>query len=361
MLPVHCVHPSTRSQTQNLDTLWLTLQNQKIDRLSIQHSKTEPGAFYHASLIEKVARIVLAIFLIIATLGLILLFLSVQDLVDLKIKSLCTKQKSMHHQPSKETHLPANILSSLLMPVLIPITGECWDNYAIAHHCQKLHMRYPTFLIQGPQPIASCFSLERLLFLDLHLYNSREQTFLTQPDMAVCEHKSYEHGYLKHTPCESLRIFAYPLWHHPLATTEEEIIQKMLTAHRLQSAEISHWCLVIVNLDLREVIYFDSLACFIQTQLIDSKLKEIAERLEKQFPSPKSDTPFTIKKVVQTPIQEDGFSCGIWVTIFLEKYLENPRNLPEIIDTLQNHKHSILKDFLNKNPNPSPPQSNNIT
>lgn len=354
MLPLY--HPSIRSQTQNLDTLWLTLSQQKIDELSTQHSKTGPGAFHRASLIEKVGRVALAILLIIATLGLILLFLSAQDLVDLNIEPLCATQRITYHP------VPENLFSlkNFVLTQIPTATGECWDNYAIARHCQKLHTRYPKFLIQGPQPTASCFSLERLLFLDLHLYNSREQTFLNQPDMSVCEHKNYEYSYLKHTSCESLRIFAYPLWHHPLATTEEEIIQKMLTIHRLQFSEVSHWCLVIVNLDLREVIYFDSLACFIQPKLIDSKLKEIAERLGKQFPSPESDASFTIKKVVQAPIQEDSFSCGIWAIIFLEKYLENPQNLPEIIDMLQNHKHSILKDFLNKNPNPSP-QSNNIT
>ncbi|EPP36041.1 Ulp1 family isopeptidase [Chlamydia avium] len=354
-------HPVKTSLSRNPFESWLSPREKKTEIPPLIQCKTltvGKGSFQEASLIEKVCRVVLTIFLIVITLGLILCFLSAQNILDLDIQPACEEPEAMISTPRtslpmKDKLNPSAIITSTRPSSLDLIPRDSWDNYTIVHHCQKLHARYPKLLVQGPQPIASCFSLERLLFLDLHLYNPLTGVFLNQPDMSICEHKNYNHLYLEDTPCDSLRIFAYPLWHHPLATTEKEIMQKMLTISNTRHAELSHWCLVIVNLDLREVVYFDSLSGFINNKLINPTLTSIAKRLGKQFPlSPGRQKPFTIKKVVQTPIQSDSFSCGVWITIFLERYLENPQNIPEILNTLHSQKHKILRDFLDKASNP---------
>ncbi|WP_375793110.1 Ulp1 family isopeptidase [Chlamydia sp. 12-01] len=282
---------------------------------------TGPGSFDNASFLSKLARVILAAILIIITLGLILCFVSIDNLSDLNFD----ETHSDHPKYSYSLHPPYEY-DPTSFNVEPEIRFASWDGGQILTHFLRLSEKYPNLFVPSLVTISTYFSLERNIFSDLHLFNRDTRQFLDQPDLNQCHHTeltSYPH--LEGKNCQNFRILAYPMWHHPMAETEDEMINRMLSTAQNGYAGISHWTSVIINLDTREILYFDSLAHFIPSATLDPVLNSIATRLGKHYPdNTKTSTPFTIKKIVRTAVQKDGSSCGIWTSLFLERYLENP-------------------------------------
>ncbi|MEF9520210.1 Ulp1 family isopeptidase [Chlamydia crocodili] len=285
---------------------------------------TGPGSFDNASFLSKLARVLLAAILIIVTLGLILCFMSTQNLLDLNTHEICVDYLDYDYPPYFPYGYPTHQTTHYTPEPII--TFATWDNSQILNQFLQLSERHTNLFVPTKTVIPTCFSIERLALQDMHMYDLNTQEPLNQPDPTQCRHNeisSYPH--LQGRNCNNFRIFAYPMWHHPMANNEDEMITRMWATIQAGYAGISHWTLVIVNLDRREVLFFDSLAHFVTSDKIDPALKSIATRLGNHYLDANGmRAPFTVKKVINTPVQRDGSSCGIWISIFLEKYLENP-------------------------------------
>ncbi|BAE81072.1 hypothetical protein [Chlamydia felis Fe/C-56] len=306
---------------------------------------TGPGSFDNASFLSKLARVVLAAVLIIITLGLILCFMSTQNILDLDIQTICVDTSEYDYLPYLPYGLDPEELKS--EP---DIVFASWDSGQILTHFLRLSETHPNLFVPSLTTIPTCFSLERMIASDIHCYDRDNQQFLDQPDLNHCYHRYPDYyPHLEGKNCQNFRVFAYPVWHHPMATTEDDMMARMLATAQAQYAGISHWTLVIVNLDLREVVYFDSLAHFIPNESLDPMLKSIAIRLGTQYPNNSGNpSPFAVRKISKTVVQKDGASCGIWVSLFLEKYLENPQYIIPTMGCTQTQR--FLQNFLDTIP-----------
>ncbi|WP_213357543.1 Ulp1 family isopeptidase [Chlamydiifrater phoenicopteri] len=84
----------------------------------------------------------------------------------------------------------------------------------------------------------------------------------------------------------------------------------------------NHWVLVALDMQLRKILYFNSLCNYTgQTELL-KKLQETAELLSTSYPG---DRPFTVENITaNTTLQTDGVSCGAFTCWFLYNHLQNP-------------------------------------
>ncbi|WP_117274778.1 Ulp1 family isopeptidase [Chlamydia poikilotherma] len=324
-------------------------KDQKSKSIGEKTPITGPGSFDNASFLSKLARVILAAILIIVTLGLILCFMSTQNLLDLNTHEICVDYLDYDYPPYFPYRYDT-IYRSIPYSPEPTITFATWDNGEIFTHFLRLTETYSKLFITSFLDTPSCFSIERHILQDQHMLNLVNQEPLDQPDSSQCPHRDLtNYPHLEGKNCQDFRIFAYPMWHHPFAANQEEITTRMTATVQAGYAGLSHWTLVIVNLDRKEILYFDSLAHFVPNNEIDPALNSIATRLGNCHPDANgAGSPFTVKKVVETPIQRDGSSCGIWVSLFLEKYLENPNyTIPPMGDT---ETENYLQSFLNTIP-----------
>ncbi|QVE49244.1 Ulp1 family isopeptidase [Chlamydia crocodili] len=317
------------TQSGSIYTLYnptpLLSKDQKSESIRRKTPITGPGSFDNASFLSKLARVILAAILIIITLGLILCFMSTQNLLDLNTHEICIDYLDYDYPPYFPYGYNPIYRTIPYSPEPI-ITFATWDNSQILNQFLRLSEHCTSLFVPTKTVIPTCFSIERRILEDMHMYDLNTQEPLDQPDPTQCRHNeisSYPH--LQGRNCNNFRIFAYPMWHHPMANNEDEMMTRMWATIQAGYAGISHWTLVVVNLDRREVLFFDSLAHFVAGDKIDPALNSIATRLGNCHPDANgAHSPFNVKKAINTPIQQDGSSCGIWISIFLEKYLENP-------------------------------------
>ncbi|MEF9497438.1 Ulp1 family isopeptidase [Chlamydia sp. 04-14] len=300
----------------------LTPQDQRSGSIEKKTPITGPGSFDNASFLSKLARVILAAILIIVTLGLILCFMSTQNILDLNTHEICV---DYDYPPYSPYGYDTTYQTTPYTPGPM-IAFPSWDQSQILDQFLRLSEHYTDLFVPPETMAASRFSIERMILQDMHMLDLNTQGPLDQPDLTQCRHNEISnYPHLQGRNCNNFRIFAYPMWHHPMANNEDEMVTRMWATIQAGYAGISHWTLVIVNLDRREILFFDSLAHFIENNKIDPALKSIATRLGNyHLDADGGRSPFTVKKVVNTPIQQDGSSCGIWVSLFLEKYLENP-------------------------------------
>ncbi|CAH64130.1 Ulp1 family isopeptidase [Chlamydia abortus] len=302
---------------------------------------TGPGSFDNASFLSKLARVMLASICIIITLGLVLCCMSTQNLLDLDIRCSCIDDAEYVY------YYPPYLYDPSIFSPKPEILFSSWDHLEISTHLIRLSEKHSDLFVPSLYTPSTCFSIERAVLKDLHLYDSSTQSVLDHPDSTQCHHQNnyQDYPHLADRDCQNFRIYAYPLWHHPSAHNPEEMNSMMLSTARRGFAGISHWTLVIVNLDRREVVFFDSLANFINNRLIDPALNSIATRLGNVYPDANGAlSPFIVKKVIKTPIQQDSTSCGIWLSLFLDKYLDNPDYVPPLMGGRQ--AQYFLQEFL---------------
>ncbi|EPP34834.1 ulp1 protease family, C-terminal catalytic domain protein [Chlamydia ibidis] len=271
---------------------------------------------------DKISRVLLAIFCILVTLGLILIFLPVRKLLDLDIYAddsivISNQFASLYQLPHK------------YIPNQYHITG--WDTddlISFGNFIKKIH------------PKLSSLSFSKII----SIYNAES---ITHGDLLVEKNKT-EHSVTDNISEDSVSqtknfVLAYPLWHHPLATSPEDMWCKMREHALFQHIGLSHWTLLIVNTELREVVFFDSLANYINNSVLDPMLSDIAKVSGQMYPLENQTQDFTIKKAAATPLQQDGTSCGIWVAWYLDKYLSNPEFSLSNLDA--NRAQSLLHQF----------------
>lgn len=300
---------------------------------------TGPGSFDNASFLSKLARVILASVFIIITLGLILCFMSTQNLLDFDIRCSCVDGAEYYYPPYL---YDASVFSS--KP---EISFGSWDHLEISTHLIRLSEKHTNLFVSSLYTPSTCFSIERVVLEDLHMFDFSTQSILDHPDSTQCHHQDnyQDYPHLVERGCQNFRIYAYPLWHHPCANNAEELNSLMLSTAQRGFAGVSHWTLVIVNLDRREVVFFDSLANFIDNRIIDPALNSIATRLGNVHPDANGAcSPFIVKKVIKTPIQQDSSSCGIWLSLFLDKYLDDPDYVPPVMGYTQ--AQYFLQEFL---------------
>lgn len=268
---------------------------------------TTPQSFKEASLVDKVIRVLLVLFLIIFSFGLILCAYSFRDLLDI----------------DTATQAPSGPADRLLAHVEDALSGPVptWDNEHLFQHSCLMYEKYGTVLplnIFAPLTKFNCVEHICNCLLAKQILEQCGECDLPCPP--TCTPENYYQ--LLREAC----VFPFILWHDPHAHTQEAMLAKMEQNIRSGRVGNSHWALIIVDICRRCVTYFDSLYDFVwhpeQTQ---AQLNELASALGNIYPEGESNTPFQTCIGSTFQVQPLGeLSCGVWCCQFLEWYLENP-------------------------------------
>lgn len=354
------------------------------NRLSI----TE-GTFKRCNCATKVARIVLALLLVVASLGMILAIYSFKNLLDVSFcrSSVNTLPLSQIHARDEPkllpespqlspdlnkplTHTKAHKFSSTkltkhsrilsrfqpLSPappqiyppvkdyaeefaslgISCPLTYENfpivlpWQAEEIIAASEYLHQKYPHLVPMSPLSTATIFNLVDLIKEDLSdACRARSNYYVLAKNS--CHIKETRTINNQHPiSCKQASVFAYPLWHHPEGETAKLLDQCMYSQARISSHGGAHWALVIVDIEKRRVVFFDSLGTYVKRKLIEPALHTVAVTAGK-ICTPMLGERKTFDVIISNneSIQIDNNSCGIWITLFLKNYMKNPNwNLP---------------------------------
>ncbi|WP_080141658.1 Ulp1 family isopeptidase [Chlamydia suis] len=300
-------------------------------------SKNIHTSFKDAPLAVKITRVVLAIFLVIFSCGLILCAYSFRDLLDID----CTSQ-----HPSQQV---GNLLQHLDDFVAGPL--PIWDNTQLFQFSCLMHERHPHVL-----PIDICSPVTK--------FNCNEHICSTILSKQLLKGTGDCNGFCPPTCApenyqwllSGATLFPFILWHDPSAPTQEAMLAKM--DQMISSGRVgnSHWILVLVDLSRRSIVFFDSLYNYMDSpQNVQSQLEELADSLGNIYPPEECSceeallSPFQINIVsitmkVQTPGE---FSCGAWCCRVLQWYLENPEfSLEEKVSQDVSQRKTQLAQFI---------------
>ncbi|MCH9625541.1 MAG: hypothetical protein S4CHLAM123_07170 [Chlamydiales bacterium] len=119
---------------------------------------------------------------------------------------------------------------------------------------------------------------------------------------------------------------------------EEQLNNSDLTLNQPFFLNISdiHWTFLYIDHLRGNLEYYDSLKDFGEHSKIMERLKEIAEQL-----TSRTGKEYQVLNKITEKIQTDGYQCGVWVTYFLEKRLEDP-NFD--FNTLSEQPPALIKD-----------------
>jgi len=119
---------------------------------------------------------------------------------------------------------------------------------------------------------------------------------------------------------------------------EEQLNNSDLTLSQPFFLNISdiHWTLLYIDHLRGNLEYYDSLKDFGEHSKIMDRLKEIAQQL-----TSRTGKAYQVLNKTTEKIQTDGYQCGVWVTYFLEKRLEDP-NFD--FNTLSEQPPALIKD-----------------
>lgn len=194
--------------------------------------------------------------------------------------------------------------------------GGWWDISRLAECGYHLAYQFPELMPPRLDRV-NFNNLTDCVLQDLHLSRSS----LDQgPQAECCVHNTEYTQFLPEVGrnCQGKTVFAYfviiPL--RPMGGAS--------VAQQLQNSG-NHWTLVVVDTKKRSVSYFDSLATGGPVAAIHSTLRNLSCLLGRGITDENgSPTPFTLNVCVPQPLQQDGWTCGLWATFFLIHYLQNP-------------------------------------
>lgn len=267
--------------------------------------------FEKASILGKIARIILAIFLVIISLGLVLhLVGGISNLLDLKFPQILSEERllSIKKEEPPVKHSPHPLLKESDLSHIV------WDNFIITSMQEELSQEYPYFHPTPLLRIPTIFNINRLVRKDLNNPSLKEKT-----------------------------LFSYVLWYNPKSLGNKRLSRELLEeALSTGSLGAAHWVSILIDKRTSKILYFDSLAGYIRKDLIDKALLGVAEEMKKA-----TGKDFKIKTVLEKAVQKGDNTCGAWVCLFLERYLHN-RNADFSQLTTQD-----LLEFLQRHGNPS--------
>ncbi|WP_414038674.1 deubiquitinase [Chlamydia trachomatis] len=308
---------------------------------SYSRPSTTYTSFKDASCGTKVTRIIIALFLIVISCGLILCAYTFRDLLDADYLA--------QEGPQQATKLLQQLDKVLTGPPL-PI----WDNEHLFQFSCLMQNKHRRVL-----PIDICNPLTKFNFLEYicNCLMTKQSVNVNETDMCelfcppTCTPENY-----RRLLCTS-SVFPFVMWHDPSADTQEAMLTKMDQTMSSGRVGNSHWVLVIVDIEYRCVTFFDSLCDYVASpQQMREQLEGLAVSLGAIYPKEggaDSDqeellSPFQVRIGSTVKVQSPGeFTCGAWCCQFLAWYLENPDfDLEEKVPTNPSERRALLADFI---------------
>lgn len=225
------------------------------------------------SIVERITRVALGLFAVLATLG-IALFSSY-------IRDLFTASKTVVHTGTLIDREGVNEIPFHKLPAHLDVRGETWlDNEHLELYTEYLAEQHPRLLSRIFHPL----SIENIGLVI-------EEDFKLHATTFYCHQMVQE-------KCIGKDIFVYPL-----------LISN------------NHWTLVLIDRTTRTVEFYDSKKSYGDHSKIIEDLKCIADWLSIRDPHTK---PYQFIKKINKCLQPDGYQCGPWFLYFLEERLSNP-------------------------------------
>ncbi|CCP67368.1 Ulp1 family isopeptidase [Chlamydia trachomatis] len=346
-------------------------------------------------LLQKVARTALAVLLVVVTLGLILLFYSFSDLQS--FPWCCQTHPSTKEQPTisipvplpspplavprpstppppvisrpstpsaPKPSTPPPLLPKAPKPVktqedLLPLVPEqvfvemyedmarrqtiealvpAWDSDIIFKCLCYFHTLYPGLIPLETFPPATIFNFKQKI---ISILEDKKAVLRGEPikgPLPICCSKENYRRHLQRTTL--LPVF---MWYHPTPKTLSDTMQTMKQLAIKGSVGASHWLLVIVDIQARRLVYFDSLYNYVMPpENMKKELQSFAQQLDQVYPAYDSKK-FSVKIAAKEVIQRgSGSSCGAWCCQFLHWYLKDPltdalNDLP--VDSVERHEN----------------------
>ncbi|WP_213318192.1 Ulp1 family isopeptidase [Chlamydiifrater volucris] len=263
--------------------------------------------------VKKIILVIAALILVILTLGTILCFVSFRELIgehrDIAItttdsflyptaettKDLLTQLSKK--SPSQTTLAKKTITSALPSPELLTSGLDIEE--------LRKERLYPRLLKRMTPPSQFSPGLIREISLAL---------FRKFPKLADAEHWSSHPDDLKNQVLEKVNSDSF--------TADQIISFPFLFSPGDFGTFGNHWALVILDMQMRKILYFNSLSNYLGQKELLEQLHLIAELLSQKYPQGQA---FSLENVTEDrALQIDGDSCGAFTCWFLYNHLQNP-------------------------------------
>lgn len=323
--------------------------------------------------VHKVARVALAVFLVVITLGLILCFYSFSRLVSFpwccqrcypvetttisipltppsppitikrprspkapKIQTTKEKlgtpipervSKAPKIQTTKETlwtpiseRVSLDLFRDAMLRQTIENLVPAWDNETIFKCLCHFHTLHKELIPLDLFPPATIFNFKRKIS---SLLEDKKNVENNMPPKGRLPISCLEDNYRRHL--KNAKIFPIFMWYHPTPKTHHATLRCMQQMGISRAVGASHWTLVIVDLRIRRLVYFDSLYNYVKSpSAMKAELTAFADELNTIYPS-KTNKKFSVRIAANEVLQKcSGLSCGPWCCQFLKWYLEDP-------------------------------------
>lgn len=302
--------------------------------------------------VHKVARVALAVFLVVITLGLILCFYSFSRLVSFPwccqrcypvektaitipltppSPPIAIKRpgipKAPKIQTTKEklgTPIPEMVSLDLFRDAMLRKTIEtlvpAWDNETIFKCLCYFHTLHKELIPLDLFPPATIFNFKRKIS---SLLEDKKNVKKNKPLKGRLPISCLEDNYRRHL--KNAKILPIFIWYHPTPKTHHATLQCMQQMGISRAVGASHWVLIVVDLRIRKLVYFDSLYDYVKSPTaMEAELTAFADELNMIYPS-KKNKKFSVHIAAKEVLQKcSGLSCGPWCCQFLKWYLEDP-------------------------------------
>ncbi|WP_080123318.1 Ulp1 family isopeptidase [Chlamydia suis] len=323
-----------------------TLSPEASSRSPLVPPKTRQSSVY------KVARVALAVFLVVITLGLILCFYSFSKLVSFpwccqrcypvetttisipltppsppiaikhprvpKAPKILTTKETLETPISEKVSL--DLFEASMLRQTIETLVPAWDNETIFKCLCHFHTLHKELIPLDLFPPATIFNFKQKIFSLLEDKKNVENKLPLRGRLPI---SCLEDNYRRHL--KNATVFPIFIWYHPTPKTHHATLRCMQQMGISRSVGASHWVLIVVDLRMRRLVYFDSLYNYVKSPTaMKAELTAFADELNKIYPSQKNEK-FSVHIAAQEVLQKcSGLSCGPWCCQFLKWYLEDP-------------------------------------
>nr|6FDK_A Chain A, Deubiquitinase and deneddylase Dub1 [Chlamydia trachomatis 434/Bu] len=213
-----------------------------------------------------------------------------------------------------------------------------WDSDIIFKALCYFHTLYPGLIPLETFPPATIFNFKQKI---ISILEDKKAVLRGEPIKGPLPISCSKENYRRHL--QRTTLLPVFMWYHPTPKTLSDTMQTMKQLAIKGSVGASHWLLVIVDIQARRLVYFDSLYNYVMPpENMKKELQSFAQQLDQVYPAYDSKK-FSVKIAAKEVIQRgSGSSCGAWCCQFLHWYLKDPltdalNDLP--VDSVERHEN----------------------